>query len=103
MDSLACRFYNGMMDYVVGNPLYVRVHHLNGITYDLLQECPFSGKGMTDLYLAFFDLAFRTLKKGGQLCYITPVSWIYSKAGQKFRQFILRERNLVELVDMGHH
>lgn len=103
MDSLACRLFDGMMDYVVGNPPYVRIHNLDGITYDLIQECSFSEKGLSDLYLAFFELAFRTLKKGGQLCYITPVSWIYSKAGQKFRQYILHQRNMVELVDMGHH
>lgn len=103
MDTLACHLYNGMMDYVIGNPPYVRVHHLDGITYDLMQECSFSDKGMTDLYLAFFELSFRTLKKGGQLCYITPVSWTYSKAAQKFRQYILQQRNLVELVDIGHH
>lgn len=103
MDSLACRFFDGMMDYVVGNPPYVRVHNLNDITHDLLHECPFTDKGMTDLYLAFFALAFRTLKKGGQLCYITPVSWIYSKAGRAFREYIMQQRNMVELVDMGHH
>lgn len=103
MDSLACRLFDGMMDYVVGNPPYVRIHNLDGITYDLMQECSFADKGMTDLYLAFFELAFRTLKKGGQLCYITPVSWVYSKAGQKFREYILQQRSLVEMVDMGHH
>ena len=103
MDSLACKLYDNMMDFVVGNPPYVRIHNMEGITHELMQDCSFTDKGMTDLYLAFFDLSFRTLKKGGQLCYITPVSWLYSKAAQKFRQFILQNRNLLELVDMGHY
>lgn len=102
MNSLACRLYDKMMDYVVGNPPYVRLHHLNDVSYDLTQEYSFTVKGLADLYLAFFELSFRMLKKSGQLCYITPVSWLYSKAAQKFRNHILTHHNLLELVDLGH-
>lgn len=102
MNSLACKLYDKMMDYVVGNPPYVRLHHLNDVSYDLTKEYSFTVKGLADLYLAFFELSFRMLKKGGQLCYITPVSWLYSKAAQEFRKHILSHHNLLELVDLGH-
>ena len=102
MNSLACRLYDKMMDYVVGNPPYVRLHHLNEVSYDLMHEYSFTDKGLADLYLAFFELSFRMLKKEGQLCYITPVSWLYSKAAQKFRNYILKHHNLLELIELGH-
>ena len=102
MNSLACRLYDRMMDYVVGNPPYVRLHNLNSVSYDIIHEYTFTDAGISDLYLAFFELSFRMLKKGGVLCYITPVSWLYSKAAQKFRKHILTHHNLLELVDLGH-
>ena len=103
MNSLACRLYDRMMDFVVGNPPYVRLHNLNDVSYDIIHEYEFTDKGISDLYLAFFELSFRMLKKGGQLCYITPISWLYSKAAQRFREYILTHHNLLELVDLGHY
>ena len=103
MDSLSCRLFNGMMHYVIGNPPYVRLHNLQGITSELLHDYTFTDKGAVDLYLAFFELGFRMLHPEGQLCYITPVSWIYSKAGKAMRKYIMQQRNLLEIVDLEHH
>lgn len=103
MDSLACRLFDGMMHYVVGNPPYVRLHHFQGITTELVHDYTFTDKGAADLYLAFFELGLRMLHPDGQLCYITPVSWVYSKAGLAMRRYIMEQDNLLELVDLGHH
>lgn len=100
-DALTCKKFDGKMDYVVGNPPYVRVHHL-AQSYDEVKKYTFAHGGMTDLYLAFFELGFKMLSPNGELCYITPSSWLTSIAASNMRRFILKQKNLVELVDLEH-
>lgn len=100
-DTLSiCRF-DGEMDYVVGNPPYVRVHNLDS-SYEAVKTFSFANGGMTDLYLVFFEKGFRMLKDGGKLCYITPSSWLNSVAGGAMRDYIRLHKNLLSLIDLGH-
>lgn len=100
-DTLRVSDYDGMMDFVVGNPPYVRVHNLNE-SYDTVKQYDFSRTGMTDLYLVFFEKGFKMLNGTGKLCYITPNSWLNSSAGTVMRQYILKHKNLVSLIDLEH-
>lgn len=100
-DSLSVTQFNGKMDFVVGNPPYVRVHNLESY-YQEVKQFKFANGGMTDLYLAFFELGFKMLNTTGKLCYITPSSWLNSVAANNMRLYILREQNLVSLVDLEH-
>lgn len=99
--SLSLAIFHGKMDYVVGNPPYVRVHNLDS-TYEEVKQYKFANGGMTDLYLAFFELGFLMLNSTGIMCYITPSSWYNSVAALNMRQYIMRKKNLVSLVDLGH-
>ena len=99
--SLSMTRFNEKMDFVVGNPPYVRVHNLES-SYDEVKRYKFANGGMTDLYLAFFELGFRMLNPTGRLCYITPSSWLNSVAALNMRLHIIKEQNLVSLVDLGH-
>lgn len=100
--ALSVREFDGKMDYVVGNPPYVRVHNLEE-SYDDVKRFRFAGEGMTDLYLVFFELGFHMLNSTGTLCYITPSSWLSSMAAYTMRQYILRRQNMVSVVDLGHY
>lgn len=100
--SLLLKKFDKKMDYVVGNPPYVRVHNLDS-TYDEVKAFSFANGGMTDLYLAFFELGFNMLNEKGQLCYITPSSWLNSVAAENMRKYILQKKNLVSLIDLGHY
>lgn len=100
-DALNEHKYEGKMDFVVGNPPYVRVHNL-GKSYHTVKDFNFAVGGMTDLYLVFFELGFRMLKNGGRLCYITPSSWLSSVAGKNLREYIVLHKNLASLTDLGH-
>lgn len=53
IDDFDCK-----MDYVVGNPPYVRVHNVKDDEkmYDCLKNFSFSSEGSSDLYLAFCQL-----------------------------------------------
>jgi adenine-specific DNA-methyltransferase len=61
------------MDYVVGNPPYVRVHNLRE-NYEDIKAFSFSKKGMTDLFIVFFEIGFKMLNKTGKMSYISPTS-----------------------------
>lgn len=101
-DTLSLSCFDGRMDYVIGNPPYVRVHNLDS-SYDTVKSFSFANGGMTDLYLVFFEKGFQMLKEGGQLCYIAPSSWLNSVAGGVMRDYIRRKRNLVSLIDLEHY
>ncbi len=100
-DALTITEYNGRMDYVIGNPPYVRVHNLNE-SYKSVKSFSFASSGMTDLYLVFYELGLRMLNANGKLCYIAPSSWLSSLAGSSMRRYILSKKNLVALVDLEH-
>lgn len=102
VDALGFEEYDGRMDYVVGNPPYVRVHNLDS-TYENVKRYKFANGGMTDLYLAFFELGFNMLAEEGKLCYITPSSWLNSLAATNLRRHILLNKSLISLVDLGHY
>ena len=53
-NTLTVKQYDGKMDYVVGNPPYVRIHNLDNL--DEVKRFQFSKKGMTDLYITFFEI-----------------------------------------------
>lgn len=99
-DALLLKKYDHKMDYVVGNPPYVRVHNLTD--YSSVKSFCFADKGMTDLYLAFYEIGLTMLKDNGKLCYITPSSWLSSIAGQNFRHHLLKTKKLVGIIDFEH-
>lgn len=100
-NALAMNDFDGKMDFVFANPPYVRVHNLDA-SYNEVKQYKFANGGMTDLYLAFFELGFKMLSPTGKMCYITPSSWLNSVAAHNMRLYILKEQNLVSLTDLGH-
>lgn len=102
-DSLLYHEFDGEMDYVFGNPPYVRVHNVKGDDgYDIMKSYKFAEKGSSDLYLAFYERGLAELCEGGILCYITPSSWLSSVSGRNMREYILENRTLSAVVDFGH-
>lgn len=101
-DALTVTEFDEKMDFVVGNPPYVRVHNLND-SYETVKSFSFAEGGMTDLYLVFYELGFRMLRPQGKLCYIAPSSWLSSLAGSDLRRYIRKNRNLVGVIDLAHY
>lgn len=42
------------------------------------------------------------LSPNGELCYITPSSWLTSVAANNMRSYIMQHENLIELIDLEH-
>jgi adenine-specific DNA-methyltransferase len=100
-DALCVDKHYGKMDYVFGNPPYVRVHNLES-SYDIVKKFSFAQQGMTDLFIVFFELGFKMLNDNGTMCIITPSSWLSSKAGSMLRQYVMQKQNLSGIIDLGH-
>lgn len=101
-DSLKHTRYIGNSDFVVGNPPYVRVHSLDLDTKFLKNNYTFARNGMTDLYIAFYELGLYMLNDTGILGYVTPSSFFNSKAGAVMRDYLTHARCLKAIVDFGH-
>ncbi|MBP8708154.1 MAG: N-6 DNA methylase [Caldisericia bacterium] len=101
-DTLKVGNYNGKMDFVIGNPPYVRVHNLDN-QYNNVKEYSFCLNGMTDLYIVFYEIGLRMLNKNGILCYITPNSFYNSLAGSQLRKYIKENRCMELIMDLGHY
>ena len=100
-DALHMRDFDGHMDFVIGNPPYVRVHNLEG-DFARVKAYHFCSGGMTDLYLLFYELGLRMLAPGGRLCYIAPSSWINSVAGKHMRAHLQESGCLRAIADLRH-
>ena len=100
-DALTVDRFAGRIDFVVGNPPYVRVHNL-GATFDAAKRFEFAQSGMTDLFLVFYELGLRMLNRTGVLGYITPSSFFTSVAGGRLREKIVADNLLAKLVDLKH-
>ena len=100
-NSLTIKTYDGKMDYVLGNPPYVRVHNL-GETFDNIKKFSFAQNGMTDLFIVFYELGISMLNANGTLGYITPSSYFNSLAGAYMRKYLTQENLLKTVVDLKH-
>ena len=101
-DALSCfEDYRSRMDFVFGNPPYVRVHNL-AEKHDAVKKFSFSRNGMTDLYIVFFEIGFDMLSEHGTMAMITPSSWLNSVSGSVLRNYIREHDNLTGFIDLEH-
>ena len=92
--------FENTFDIVIGNPPYVRIHNIENA--DIIKKLLFSGNGMTDLYIAFFDIGLKMLNKTGKLCFITPNSYFNSSAGKTMRKHFVDNGLLIGVKNFGH-
>lgn len=100
-DTLTIDKYNDKMDFVLGNPPYVRVHNLCE-SFDVAKKFSFAQNGMTDLYIVFYEIGLKMLNQNGVLGYITPSSFFNSLAGSYMRKYLVQENLIEKLVDLKH-
>lgn len=84
------------MDFVVGNPPYVRV------TNSLLQDFRFGGRGVGELYVIFYEIGLDMLSDGGILCFITPSTYIGNSSQKQFRKYLADRAYIKEICDFMH-
>ncbi|OLT30716.1 DNA methyltransferase [Nocardiopsis sp. CNR-923] len=76
------------VDFVVGNPPYIRLEDVPRERTALYRAaCPTMG-GRADIYVGFYEVALRSLKPGGQLGFICADRWMHNQYGARLREFI---------------
>jgi len=98
-DALFIKSYDKEMDFVVGNPPYVKIHNLNGDYKNVISQKKL--KGMVNLYLLFYFLSFKQLNANGKGIYITP-SFLKNASGKVLREKICQEKKLVHIYNFKH-
>lgn len=98
------RRYANSFDYVVGNPPYVRIQHLERDRREQIasEDWRFM-TGCGDLYFLFFEAGLDLLRPGGQVSYITPNSWLKTAAGRALRAHLSANHRVRKIVDFEGH
>ena len=100
-DTLTVDKYNGKMDFVFGNPPYVRIHNVGNLT-DSIKSFSFAQRGMTDLYIVFYEIGLKMLNDSGVLGYIVPSSFFNSIACKFLRLYLVNNNLIDKIVNLKH-
>ncbi|WP_343443900.1 Eco57I restriction-modification methylase domain-containing protein [Micromonospora schwarzwaldensis] len=88
------------VDFVVGNPPYVR---LEDVPPDRMQAyraaCP-TMTGRSDLYVGFYERALRSLRVGGVLAFICADRWMRNQYGRQLRELVAEGYSVDATISM---
>jgi type I restriction-modification system DNA methylase subunit len=75
-------------DFIVGNPPYIRIQHLDIAQRQYIQQnYQFCKSGSTDIYIAFYELCLNLLSEEGVCGLITPNTFFFTETGRSLRQY----------------
>jgi len=90
-------------DFIVGNPPYVRIQHLDETQRKFIQKnYTFCKSGSTDIYIAFFELAYHLLAKDGICGFITPNTYFYTETAKSLRDLFSGNQYIKQITNYGH-
>ena len=93
-----------IFDCVVGNPPYVRIQHLEAYRRKQINQGQWRlMSGCSDLFILFFEMGLKLLKKHGHLVFITPNSWMKTESGRALRQCLRERHEICSIADFGEH
>jgi methylase of polypeptide subunit release factors len=89
-------------DFIVGNPPYIRIQHLDSEQRGYIQKnYDFCKSGSTDIYIAFFELCLNMLSQGGLCGLITPNTYLFTETARPLRQYFVKNKNLLQITNYG--
>lgn len=93
---------NQKFDFIVGNPPYIRIQHLDLEQRNYLQRnYEFCKSGSTDIYIAFYELCINSLSKNGICGLITPNTFLFTETARPLRLHFATNKNLVQITNYG--
>jgi methylase of polypeptide subunit release factors len=89
-------------DFIVGNPPYIRIQHLDLEQREYIQNnYDFCKNGSTDIYIAFYELCINLLSKNSICGLITPNTFLFTETARPLRQYFAQNRNLMQITNYG--
>lgn len=99
-NTLFDTYKNREFDFIVGNPPYIRIQHLDEPTRKFIrQHYQFCQSGSTDIYIAFYELCYQLLADSGICGLITPNTFFYTETGKALRNFLVQERAIKKITN----
>ncbi|MEE1755801.1 Eco57I restriction-modification methylase domain-containing protein [Streptomyces sp. SP18CS02] len=77
-------------DYVVGNPPYIRLEDVPDDRMAAYRSACSTMGGRADIYIGFYEVALRSLNRGGQLGFICADRWMRNQYGRRLRQLVTK-------------
>ncbi len=94
-------FKKGGFDVVIGNPPYVNMANIQNEKERKFYQKKYSTvKNKCDLYSIFTEKSKSLMKDKGLLGFIFPNSWMGTESFSKFREFLSKEVNVYQLVEL---
>lgn len=89
-------------EFIVGNPPYIRIQHLSAAERGFIQsQYRFCKSGSTDIFIAFFELAYQLLSERGVCAFITPNTYFYTETARAMRDFFTERGSLEKIINYG--
>lgn len=76
------------VDFVIGNPPYIRPEEVHGSLYQMYRDSYRTMCGRADVYVAFFEAALRSLGPGGVVAFICADRWMRNQYGRELRSMV---------------
>lgn len=87
-------------DFIVGNPPYIRIQHLEKDERSFIQKFyKFCKSGSTDTYIAFYELCDFLLEKEGICGLITPNTFFYSETAKLMRHYFAHQQSIIKITN----
>lgn len=88
------------VDFVLGNPPYIRLEQIPAErTAAYRRTCP-TMRGRADIFIGFIEKGLRLLRPDGVLGFIVADRWMHNQYGHDLRQFIASEYAMETVVSM---
>lgn len=88
------------VDFVVGNPPYIRLEDVSNERMALYQSVCTTMSGRADIYLGFFEMGLRLLRKEGVLGFICADRWMRNSYGKKLRRMVVDGYSVEAVIEM---
>lgn len=96
-------FDKGGFDIVIANPPYVNIANISDEKYrSYLQNNYKTVKNKSDLYSVFIEKAYSLSNVNGKICFIYPKTWMGSDSFLKFREFIIKNFKIHNIINLGY-
>lgn len=99
-DYLAASADAPQVDFVIGNPPYVRYDDVPKELMELYRSRFRTMEGRTDLYIAFFEAGLQQLVDGGVLAFICADRWMRSAYGAALRNWVSQKFAVDVIIEM---